>query len=96
MSEVSRRAFALSLAVAGVATATPSTPAAEAPPAATTPELEARINWIIGKYGARLNDEQRADIRRLIVSGQPGVDAMRAFPLDNAVEPATIFKVWRR
>jgi len=95
MPKVSRRAFALSLAVAGVATATPST-AAEAPVPSTTPELEARINWILGKYGARLNDEQRADIRRLIVTGQPGVDAMRAFPLDNAVEPATIFKVWRR
>lgn len=95
MPNVSRRAFALSLAVAGVATATPSA-AAEAPAPSTTPELEARINWILGKYDARLNDEQRADIRRIIVSGQPGVDAMRAFPLDNAVEPATIFKVWRR
>jgi len=96
MPRVSRRAFALSLAAAGVAANVPAADPPPAPAPATTPEIEARVNWVVGKYGARLNDEQRADVRRLIASGQPGIDAMRAYPLDNSVEPATIFRVWRR
>ena len=50
-------------------------------------EVEARIQWIFTKYGSRLNDAQRADIRRLIVGGQSAIDAMRAYPLDNSVGP---------
>jgi hypothetical protein len=70
-----------------------STPAPNAPP---SPEAEARIAMILGKYGERFSAEQQNDIRRLIRGSQSAFDAMRAYPLDNSVEPATLFRVYRR
>jgi hypothetical protein len=64
-------------------------------PPASQAEVDARVNWIVTKYGARLDDAQRADIRRLVAGGQAGIDAMRAYPLGNEVEPPTPFRVWR-
>lgn len=108
--KLSRRSFARDLAVAATAAAvlppalaqTTPQPSAAPPPKppdlspASQAEVEARIQWIVTKYGSRLNDEQRADIRRLITSGQGGVEAMRAYPLDNSAEPSTPFRVYRR
>lgn len=91
MSKVSRREFVVASALASLYPGALPASAAEAKNA----EVEARIAWIFTKYGDRLTDEQRADIRRIITGGQAGVDAMRAFPLDNSVAPATRFKVWR-
>ncbi len=97
MTKMSRRSFARTAIVAATAAALPNVPiAAETAPAKTDPEVEARIQWIFTKYGSRLNDEQRADIRRIIASGQAGVDDMRKFALDNAVEPAEAFRVYRK
>ena len=102
MSGVSRREFVVATALAGLAaSALPATGAiaaesAEEKRSPANPEVEARIQWIFTKYGARLSEEQRADVRRILNSGQPGIDAMRAFALDNSVEPATRFRVWRR
>jgi hypothetical protein len=87
---VTRRELIAAVAAAGVA----STIRAEE--AALNPEAEARIAWILGRYGDRFSDEQKADIRRNIQNMQSGFDAMRAYPLDNAVEPATLFRVYRR
>ena len=56
--KLSRRAFGSLIAASALARAGS---AAET----TNPEVEARINWIFTKYGSRLNDEQRADIRRI-------------------------------
>lgn len=88
MRRVSRRTFARdAVIVAGAAAVMPHA-LAEEKPAPPSPEIEARIQWVFTKYGSRLDDAQRADIRRLITSGQPSIDAMRAFPLDNGVGPA--------
>ena len=105
MAKVSRREFVVAAAVAGVAPAIAPLSAArigDAPQTAEAsgsihnPEVEARINWISTKYGDRLSDEQRADIRRILSGGQSGVESMRAFPLGNDDAPATRFRVWRR
>jgi hypothetical protein len=103
MAKVSRREFVVATAVAaaagmaqGAETPQPSAQAAPPPNPANNPEVEARIQWIFTKYGARLNDEQRADIRRLLSGGQSGLETMRAFPLENSDAPATRFRVWRR
>jgi hypothetical protein len=102
MSRVSRRKFVVATALAGLAgSALPARATLVSENAAETgspanPEVEARLQWIFTKYGGHLSEEQRADIRRIVSSGQPGIDAMRAFPLDNSVEPATRFRVWRR
>ena len=88
MRKVTRRTFARdTLIVAGAAAVMPEA-IAQQPPTAANPEVEARIQWIFTKYGSRLNDEQRADIRRIIAGGQSSIDAMRAYPLDNSVGPA--------
>jgi hypothetical protein len=84
--------------------APPKTTPVEPKPPATAPalsaasqaEVDARVNWILTKYGTRLDDGQRADIRRLLQGAQQGVDAMRAYPLDNGAEPAPRFRIYRR
>ena len=86
--KISRRAFGSLIAASALVRAGS---AAETTPNA---EVEARINWIFTKYGGRLNDEQRADIRRILTSGQPAIDAMRAFPLGNEVGPPVPFRVY--
>ena len=102
MPKVSRRAFARGAFAAATAAAVLPTALAQAPPQqpapapAPNPEVEARINWIFTKYGARLDDAQRADIRRIIAGGQKDVDTMRAFPLPNSIGPVAVFRVWRR
>lgn len=88
--KISRRAFG-SLIAASALVRGASADAAEAAPNA---EVEARINWVFTKYGSRLNDEQRADIRRIITAGQPAIDAMRAYPLGNEVGPPVPFRVY--
>ena len=88
---ISRRAFGSLIA----ASALVQTGAAAAE-ATNNPEVEARINWVFTKYGSRLNDEQRADVRRIITSGQPAIDAMRAYPLGNEVGPPVPFRVYSR
>lgn len=92
--KISRRAFGALIgasALARTAAAVAETPATAPPPNA---EVEARINWIFTKYGSRLNDEQRADIRRIISGGQTSIDAMRAYPLGNEVGPPVPFRVY--
>lgn len=86
--KISRRAFGSLIAASALVQG--GAAAAEA----TNPEVEARIQWVFTKYGSRLNDEQRADVRRIITSGQPAIDAMRAYPLGNEVGPPVPFRVY--
>lgn len=88
--KLSRRAFGTLIAASALARGASAEPADAAPNA----EVEARIHWVLTKYGARLNDEQRADIRRIITGGQPAIDAMRAYPLGNEVGPPVPFRVY--
>lgn len=69
------------------------------PPPPTTqlsPELQAegelKYQWVIQTYGSRLTDAQKKDVHRLIMEGQKPLTAFRAFPLDNADQPATVLK----
>ncbi|HEU4416315.1 MAG TPA: hypothetical protein VFT65_16120 [Candidatus Angelobacter sp.] len=58
-------------------------------------EVEMKMGNIQRKYGDRLNDEQKADIRRLLAETQEGLERMRAFPLDNGDQPADAFRAYR-
>ena len=91
--KISRRAFGSLIAASALVRAR-SAESAEPTPSQPNPEVEARINWVFTKYGSRLNDEQRADVRRIITSGQPAIDAMRAYPLGNEVGPPVPFRVY--
>jgi hypothetical protein len=99
MNKLSRRSFARNTVIAAAAAAVaPNLLAEEKPPAlpaASQAEVDARVQWILGKYGARLDEVQRADVRRLIAGGQSSIDAMRAYALENANDPATPFRIYR-
>ncbi|HEY7405145.1 MAG TPA: hypothetical protein VIB39_16580 [Candidatus Angelobacter sp.] len=58
-------------------------------------EAEAKIANIFRKYGDRLSEEQKADIRRIMAETQEGLDKMRAFPLENSDQPADAFRAYR-
>ena len=110
--KISRRDFVVAATAVAVAPMTiaqtepaaPKTTAAQPKPpdnppalsAASQAEVDARVNWIVTKYGAHLNEQQRADIRRLINGGQSGVEAMRKFNIGNDTGPAEPFRIYRR
>lgn len=56
-------------------------------------EVEAKVSSIFRKYGSRLSDEQKADIRRAMAETQEGLEKMRAFALENGDQPATVFQI---
>lgn len=56
-------------------------------------EVEMKVASIFRKYGDRLNDEQKADIRRAMAEMQDGLEKMRAFALENGDQPATVLKL---
>lgn len=57
-------------------------------------EVEAKIQAIFRKYGSRIPEEQKADVRRLVRESQKSLESLRAFPLDNADQPATVFELY--
>jgi len=58
-------------------------------------EVEMKVASIFRKYGDRLNDEQKADIRRIMAESQEGLEKMRAFKLENGAQPADTFRAYR-
>jgi len=57
--------------------------------------VEMKVASIFRKYGERLSDEQRADIRRIMAESQEGLEKMRAFKLENSDQPADAFRAYR-
>ncbi len=58
-------------------------------------EVEMKVASIFRKYGDRLNDEQKSDIRRIMAESQEGLEKMRAFKLENGDQPADAFRAYR-
>jgi len=58
-------------------------------------EVEMKVASIFRKYGDRLSDEQKADIRRIMAESQEGLEKMRAFKLENGDQPADSFHAYR-
>jgi hypothetical protein len=111
MTRISRRDFARTVGVAAGAALLPARargaekpkpPATAAPPpstklpAASQAEADARVQMIVGRYGARLSPAERADLARLSHDAQEQLDKLRAFALDVTDEPAHIFRAPRR
>ncbi len=59
-------------------------------------EVEMKVSEIFRKYGDKLSDEQKADIRRIMAETQEGLEKMRVFPLENGDQPADAFRAYRR
>ena len=73
------------------------------PPQATAPgapklspesqaEMESRLQVVFVKYGSRLSDAQKSDLRRIAADGQAALDRLRAYPTDNGDGPALYLK----
>ena len=58
-------------------------------------EVEMKVASIFRKYGDRLSEEQKADIRRIMAESQEGLEKMRAFKLENSDQPADAFHAYR-
>ena len=59
---------------------------------ASQAEAETRTQAILARYGNRLSEAQKADVRRLSLLLQPPLEALRAYPLDNGDSPALYLK----
>ena len=80
--------------------AKPATPLAQQAQAAlaklspkSRAEVQMKMDEIILKYGDRLNEEQRADILKVMAEGQTGLETMRAFAVTNADQPADVLQL---
>jgi hypothetical protein len=101
---LTRRQFSRILAVGAASAALPASAtggsAASAPPnagsrtggAELSEEAEAQYKVLISRYGNRLSEEQKADVRRLIDQGLKSTVALRSFHLDNSDEPGNVFR----
>jgi len=56
-------------------------------------EVQTKADSIFRKYGSKLSDEQKTDIRRALAETQDGLEKMRAFVLENGDQPATVLKL---
>jgi hypothetical protein len=63
-------------------------------PAESQAEIEEKVAAIFRKYGSRLSEAQKADIRRIVTEGQKPLETMRAFALDNADQPANVMRIY--
>ena len=70
----------------------PSTAAPEAPSA----EAAALAGIVRMRYGSRLDPEALGEITRSIDGGLKSAASLRKVPLENGVEPAFIFRAWRK
>jgi hypothetical protein len=96
---ISRREFSRGAAIAAAtATTLPSAVLASTEMSKSAPadqaEIESKIQAILRRYGDRLSEAQKSDIRRLVREGQKPLDAMRKFPLGNADQPGNVLKIY--
>jgi hypothetical protein len=57
-------------------------------------EADTTFRAILRRYGNRLSEEQKSDLRRLVSEAQKPLETMRAFPLDNADQPGNVLKLY--
>ncbi len=105
--DISRRDFAKAAALTTAAVLVPSeilsqqkAEAAKTDKPPETPKLSAEsqgeadlaYETLMRKYGSRFSEEQKREIKRLVVAQQQSLDKLRAFKVGNSNEPATVFK----
>ena len=56
-------------------------------------EIDARVAEVFRRYGDRLSAEQKTEVRRLVGELQKGLDKLRAYPLGNGDQPATVVRL---
>jgi len=104
---ISRREFArrAAVAAAGISAAPLGVFAGGSPAPAQQPvakklsatgqaEAEAKTQYLLATYGARFNDAQKTDLRRLIKEGVAPLEELRKYALTNGVQPATVLRLY--
>ena len=71
-------------------------PPTDPPPRYTSDEVEMKVGEILRKYGEKLSQEQKADIRKVMAENQDGLEKIRAFVLLNGDQPATVYRPYRK
>ena len=56
-------------------------------------EIDARVADVFRRYGDRLSAEQKTEVRRLVGELQKGLDKLRAYPIGNGDQPATVLRL---
>jgi hypothetical protein len=107
---ISRRKFTLGAAFAATAVLLPGSETLAESPAPTQSqqdamaklspgaraEVEAKLKELFRKYGNRLSDAQKTDIRKVMAETQDGLEKMRSFALTNGDQPACVFQQYRQ
>jgi hypothetical protein len=78
---------------AAKAESSPETPKLSA---ASQAEADMAYEMLMRKYGRRFSEEQKKDIKRLVMLQQSSLDKLRAVAVDNGDQPATVFRIYRR
>jgi hypothetical protein len=55
-------------------------------------EAHARYQLVLGLYGDRLSDEQKASVKKMCADVQPALDRIRSYKLENGNAPALYLK----
>ena len=68
-------------------------PAQGPPPLSEADQAEVNANYdaIMARYGTRLSEAQKKQVRQQLEFAERGLGPLRAFPLVNGDEPATMF-----
>jgi hypothetical protein len=102
--KLSRRDFARAAALAAATAALPPTASIQASTSAQvagahapvlSPAGEAKFQTILARYGKRLSDDQKTEVKRLVAQSQKTSETLRSLPLGNSDEPAMIFHIYR-
>jgi hypothetical protein len=104
--EFARRAAGAAVAAAGISAAplaafgNSDAPAQQSPApteklsAAGLAEVQAKADFALATYGARLTDAQKTDLRRLIKESVEPLVELRKYALANGVQPATVLRLF--
>lgn len=59
-------------------------------------EAKLKAETLLAKYGSRLSDLQKNELRDLVHGTQEQLERLRAYKLDNGDDPALVFEPYRR
>jgi hypothetical protein len=62
--------------------------------AANQAEVDTTVAAVVHKYGNRMTDAQKLDVRRIVTENQKSLEAMRSFALENADQPGNVMKIY--
>ena len=87
---LTRRDFARGAALAATAAVVPLVACSTAGSPNSNPEVEGMYHAILRQHGSKLSDEQKKELHAQVDSTVQGLAKLRAFPLENWNEPATV------